>query len=100
MSGIVERLRNATVRFANESNEEAAIRRNQAITEAADEIGRLRRELEEARRALEPFADAADYYSSGVHRPIAEDALPCGPALIVKHLRAARAALRAGEEGR
>lgn len=64
-----------------------------AIREIAAYVRDLEERLAKAAEALEPFADAADYYSTGVHRHIAEDALPCGPALLVRHLRSARTAL-------
>lgn len=60
--------------------------RTRALDEAEAAMKRLR-------DTLHPFAEAADYYSTGVHRSPAPDALPCGPALIVAHLRAARTAL-------
>lgn len=60
--------------------------RTKALDEAEAGMKRLR-------ETLHPFAEAADYYSTGVHRTPAPDALPCGPALIVAHLRAARTAL-------
>lgn len=60
--------------------------RTRALDEAEAGMKRLR-------ETLHPFAEAADYYSTGVHRTPAPDALPCGPALIVAHLRAARTAL-------
>lgn len=46
MAELVARLRNATLRFATESVDEAKARRNQTIKEAASEIERLRAALE------------------------------------------------------
>jgi len=45
VTDIMERLRNANVRYAAETNEQAATRRNAAISDAAAEIERLREAL-------------------------------------------------------
>ncbi|RVP13106.1 hypothetical protein CN085_19535 [Sinorhizobium meliloti] len=78
--------------------------------EAAAEIDRLRRELEEARKALEPFAKIGGYMRytpqarsvSVVYMAIEADGINShGSAkATVADFRNARAALRAGEEGR
>ncbi|WP_050577734.1 hypothetical protein [Sinorhizobium meliloti] len=72
--------------------------------EAASEIDRLRRELEEARKALEPFANEAAELAVGITDDCVY-ALPRFPELglsgfDVGDLRRARAALRAEEEAR
>lgn len=82
VDGLVKMLRNG---FA--SHMEAIDRATAAKAEAAT----LRALLAEAEKALEPFVDASNYYSNGQHRPAAEDATPCGPALLVGHLHTARA---------
>ncbi|WP_266030346.1 Lar family restriction alleviation protein [Brucella intermedia] len=58
-----------------------------------DRAEALEAKLAAAQKALEPFAEAARYYSNSIHRRVADDAEPCGPALLVKHLRVARAVL-------
>lgn len=77
--------------------------------EAAAEIDRLRRELEEARKALEPFAKRADRYNDipgilRIHDDVELWQVQKNKGLevdiTVGDLRTARAALRAGEEGR
>ncbi|WP_318870083.1 hypothetical protein [Sinorhizobium meliloti] len=74
-----------------------------ADTDAAQsEIDRLRRELEEARRALEPFATAVEKAdASAAARGFAHsfDAYAPEWSFTFGQLRAARAALRAGEGG-
>ena len=91
----------------NEASEATATRYANEIIELRGELAKTasllvvqtdRAEAAEAdmkhlRETLHPFAEAADYYSTGVHRTPAPDALPCGPALIVAHLRAARTAI-------
>lgn len=47
MSDIVERLKYASIRRASETKDEATIRRNNTISDAADEITRLRTALSE-----------------------------------------------------
>lgn len=70
------------------------------LDKAVEELKELNREycvrireledrLEAAEKVIAPFVEASDYFTTGIHRRPAEDALPCGPALIVKHLRAA-----------
>ncbi|RVI91792.1 hypothetical protein [Sinorhizobium meliloti] len=81
-----------------------------ADTDAAQsEIERLRRELEEARKALEPFAKRADRYNDipgilRIHDDVELWQVQKNKGLevdiTVGDLRTARAALRAGEEGR
>lgn len=51
MSDIVERLKYATIRRGSETKDEATIRRNNTISDAADEITRLRTALSEAEAA-------------------------------------------------
>lgn len=74
-----------------------------ADTDAAQsELDRLRRELEEARRALEPFATAvekADASAAAMGFSPSFDAYAPEWSFTFGQLRAARAALRAGEEG-
>jgi hypothetical protein len=89
----IEALRRENQRLRTERDEwEALATEFKGLTEEwqarADALEAGNQEL---MKALEPFADAADYYSNGIHRPVAEDALPCGPALLVRHLRRARA---------
>ncbi|ABF71319.1 p065 [Rhizobium phage 16-3] len=69
--------------------------------EAADELARLRRELEEARKALEPFAAAvekADASAAAMGFSPSFDAYAPEWSFTFGQLRAARAALRAGEK--
>lgn len=71
--------------------------------DAADEIARLRRELAEARKALEPFATAvekADASAAAMGFASSFDAYAPEWSFTFGQLRAARAAHRAGEEGR
>lgn len=76
--------------------------RTPADTDAAQsEVDRLRRELEEARRALEPFATAvekADASAAAMGFAPSFDAYAPEWSFTFGQLRAARAALRAGEK--
>lgn len=65
------------------------------IAQQAAELDRLRRELEEARKALEPFANLAESADE-----LTSDGEYCRHMFTYGQLRAARAALRAGEEGK
>lgn len=62
---------------------------------AADRIAELEAVIERLRKALRPFAEAANHYSNGKHRPPVSDDFPCQGFLHVKDLRAARAILEA-----
>lgn len=65
MTDIVERLKYATVRGANETNDKAKFRRNRAISDAADEITRLRTALSESEQQVQDakrIATNAEHY--------------------------------------
>jgi len=91
MSDIVERLKYATIRRASETKDEATIRRNNTISDAADEINRLRTALYEAeQRARREALEEAD--------AIVAKALSQGsdiPPKAVKHIVGIRSAISA-----
>lgn len=64
---LVARLRGMFVRFATETEDEAAIRRKATALEAAARIEALESDNARMREALEPFATWADHYRATTH---------------------------------
>jgi len=96
MSDLVERLRSATARLMSESADQATIRRNTAIKEAAARITELEAENARLREALneiarQPLAEAMD--DEDLDRASFED----GYDYCVRHARAALAGQGDGE---
>jgi hypothetical protein len=61
---IAKRLDHATIRFANETEDQAKTRRNEAIRDAADALRASAEREKELREALEPFGSVASIFES------------------------------------